>query len=91
MDGDFSNVGQLYVLGVAVSAVFPLLGQVSTKEAATTAGGIFNGLGNFGSALAPVLIGYIVTFTGDFNNGIYFLALVAVVGSLMLVALIKRY
>ena len=77
--------------GVAVSAVFPLLGQVSTKEAATTAGGIFNGLGNFGSALAPVLIGYIVTFTGDFNNGIYFLALVAVVGSLMLVALIKRY
>lgn len=77
--------------GVAVSAVFPLLGQVCTKETATTAGGIFNGLGNFGSALAPVLIGYIVTFSGNFNNGIYFLALVAVIGSLLLVTVIKRY
>lgn len=77
--------------GVSVSAVFPLLGQVSTKDSIATAGGIFNGLGNFGSALAPVLIGYIVTMTNSFDNGIYLLAGVAVMGSLFLITFVKRY
>lgn len=77
--------------GVAVAAVFALLGRVSTKESITTAGGVFNGLGNFGSALAPVIIGMIVTSTGSFDYGIYFLAAVAVAGSLLLISLFKRY
>lgn len=79
-----------FAWGIAVAAIFPLLGQVSSKELATTAGGIFNGLGNFGSALAPVLIGVIVAASGSFNNGIYFLAIVAVVGALPLISLFKR-
>lgn len=77
--------------GISVSAVFALLSRVSEKEVATTAGGIFNGLANFSSAIVPVLIAYIVMFTGDFDTGIIFLALVAVIGSIILVPLLRRY
>lgn len=77
--------------GICVSAVFALLSRVSEKEVATTAGGIFNGLANFSSAIVPVLIAYIVMFTGDFDMGIIFLSLVAVVGSMVLLPLLRKY
>lgn len=77
--------------GICVSAVFALLSRVSDKEVATTAGGIFNGLANFASAIVPVLIAYIVMFTGDFDMGIIFLSLVAIIGSLILVPLLRKY
>lgn len=77
--------------GISVSAVFALLSRLSTKEVATTAGGIFNGLANFASAITPVLIGYIVLGTGEFNNGIITIALIAIVGSLTLIPLLKKY
>ncbi|WP_228270775.1 hypothetical protein, partial [Acinetobacter nosocomialis] len=41
------------------------------------------------SAIAPVLIGYIVMQTHSFNLGITFLAAVAVIGSLFLVPLLN--
>lgn len=77
--------------GVSVSAVFALLSNVSDRDVATTAGGIFNGLANFTSAVVPVLIAYIVAFSGNFNTGIIFLAGVAVAGSIILVPLLRRY
>lgn len=77
--------------GVSVSAVFALLSNVSDRDVATTAGGIFNGLANFTSAIVPVLIAYIVAFSGNFNIGIIFLAGVAVAGSIILVPLLRRY
>lgn len=77
--------------GVSVSAVFALLSNVSDKEVATTAGGIFNGLANFTSSIVPVLIAYIVAFSGNFDTGIIFLSGVAVVGSMILVPLLRKY
>ncbi|MCH4248314.1 MFS transporter [Acinetobacter populi] len=77
--------------GFGVAAVFALLSRVTTADVGATAGGIFNGLGNFASAIAPVLIGYIVMQTSNFNLGITFLAAVAVVGSFFLIPLLKRY
>lgn len=77
--------------GFGVAAVFALLARVTTADVGATAGGIFNGLGNFASAIAPVLIGYIVMQTNSFNLGITFLAAVAVIGSFFLVPLLKRY
>lgn len=77
--------------GFGVAAVFALLARVTTADVGATAGGIFNGLANFASAIAPVLIGYIVMQTHSFNLGITFLAAVAVVGSFFLVPLLKRY
>ena len=77
--------------GFGVAAVFALLARVTTADVGATAGGIFNGLGNFASAIAPVLIGYIVMQTQSFNLGITFLAAVAVIGSLFLIPLLKRH
>lgn len=77
--------------GFGVAAVFALLARITTADVGATAGGIFNGLGNFASAAAPVIIGAIVMQTGSFNIGITFLAVVAVVGSFFLLPLLKRY
>lgn len=77
--------------GFGVAAIFALLARVTTDDVGATAGGIFNGLGNFASAIAPVLIGYIVMQTNSFNLGITFLAAVAVIGSFFLLPLLKRY
>ncbi|MCX5467991.1 MFS transporter [Acinetobacter nematophilus] len=77
--------------GFGVAAVFALLACVTTADVGATAGGIFNGMGNFASAIAPVLIGYIVMQTHSFNLGITFLAAVAVIGSFFLLPLLKRY
>ncbi len=77
--------------GFGVSAVFALLARVTTADVGATAGGIFNGLGNFASAAAPVVIGAIVMQTGSFNIGITFLAVFAVIGSFFLLPLLKRY
>lgn len=80
-----------FLWGFNVSAIFALLANTTAKEVATTAGGIFNGFGNFGSALAPVIIGYIVVYTGNINYGIMFLAAVAIASSFFLLPLLKKY
>lgn len=77
--------------GFGVSAVFALLARITPAEVSATAGGIFNGFGNFAGAAAPVIMGYIVTQTGDFNLGLLFLVFVAVIGSFVLLPLVKKY
>ncbi|EKB17544.1 MULTISPECIES: MFS transporter [Aeromonas] len=77
--------------GFGVSAVFALLARLTPSEVSATAGGIFNGFGNFAGSAAPVLMGYIVTRSGDFNLGLMFLVWVAVLGSLLLLPLVKKY
>jgi len=77
--------------GFGVAAVFALLARVTTADVGATAGGIFNGLGNFASAAAPVIIGAIVMQTGSFNLGITFLAVFSIIGAFFLIPLLKRY
>ena len=77
--------------GFGVAAVFALLARITSADVGATAGGIFNGVGNFASAAAPVIIGAIVMQTGSFNIGITFLAAVAVIGAFFLLPLLKRY
>lgn len=77
--------------GFGVAAVFALLASVTTADVGATAGGIFAGLANCASSVAPVVIGWIVTQTGNFDLGITFLAVVAIVGSLLLTPLLKRH
>ncbi len=77
--------------GFGASAIFALLARVTTADVGATAGGIFNGMANFSSAAAPVLIGYIVMQTHSFNLGITLLAAVAVFGSFFLLPLLRRH
>lgn len=77
--------------GFGVASVFALLSRVSPDNVSATAGGVFNGFGNFAGAAAPVIMGYIVTSSGNFDNGIMFLVIIAVIGSLVLLPLLKKY
>jgi sugar phosphate permease len=74
--------------GVSVSAVFALLASVTSAEVSATAGGIFNGLGNFASAIVPLAIGIIVQSSSNFNYGIATIALIAIIGSFLLLPLL---
>ncbi|MFC6669859.1 MFS transporter [Marinobacterium aestuariivivens] len=77
--------------GFGVASVFALLARVSPDNVSATAGGVFNGFGNFAGAAAPVIMGYIVTRSGSFDNGIMFLVVIAIVGSLVLLPLVRKY
>lgn len=77
--------------GFGVASVFPLLANVTPSNVSATAGGVFNGIGNFAGAAAPVVMGFIVTQTGDFNNGILFMVVVAIIGSFVLLPLLRKY
>ncbi|MBD2785725.1 4-hydroxyphenylacetate permease [Xenorhabdus sp. DI] len=44
---------------------------------------VINATGNVGSAVSPLLIGWLKDQTGDFNTGLYFVAGLLVIGALM--------
>ncbi|PVW22002.1 MFS transporter, partial [Klebsiella pneumoniae] len=56
-----------------------------------TAGGIFNGLGNFAGALSPAVMGALIAFTHSMDSGLIFLAVMAAVGCALLLPLLRRY
>ena len=46
-----------FMWGAGAPNIFALLAKATSSKVSATAGGIFNGLGNFAGALAPVLMG----------------------------------
>lgn len=48
---------------------------------------VINATGNIGSAVSPLLIGWLKDQTGSFNSGLYFVAGLLVVGALLVVAI----
>ena len=44
---------------------------------------VINATGNIGSAVSPLLIGWLKDQTGSFNSGLYFVAGLLVVGALL--------
>ncbi|WP_027965604.1 MFS transporter [Halomonas halocynthiae] len=77
--------------GVGAPNIFALLAKATPSEVSSTAGGIFNGFGNFSGALTPVLIGVLIGMTGNMSAGLLFMALLAFIGGGVLVPLIRRY
>ncbi|GBU09235.1 regulatory protein [Gammaproteobacteria bacterium] len=71
--------------GIGAPNVFALLAKVTDARVSATAGGIFNGLGNFSSSLAPWIIALLVTATNNMNVGILFLAIMSFLGSFVLI------
>ena len=64
---------------------------VMTGGLSATAGGIFNGLGNFAGALSPAVMGALIAFTHSMDSGLIFLAVMAAVGCVLLLPLLRRY
>jgi sugar phosphate permease len=75
--------------GLGAPNVFALLAKVTEARVSATAGGIFNGLGNFASALVPSIIGILVAYTGHSDAGIIFLICMSIVGSAALVSHVR--
>jgi ACS family glucarate transporter-like MFS transporter len=70
-----------------------VLSDACPKEIAGLSGGLFNMFGNISSITTPIVIGYIIQFTGSFNGALIFVganALAAAVSFLVIVGEIKR-
>ncbi|MAY71423.1 MAG: MFS transporter [Halomonas sp.] len=77
--------------GFGAPNVFALLAKATSSDVSATAGGIFNGLGNFSGALVPVLIGALIAATGNMTAGLMFMMVMAFLGASVLIPLIRRY
>lgn len=70
-----------------------ILTDVAPKKIIGTAGGIFNAFGNVSTIVTPIVIGYIVNYTGSFTWALIFVsahAILALFSYLVIVGPIKR-
>ena len=84
----------LAFFGKGVGALgWAVMSDVAPKEATGLAGGLFNTFGNLAGIVTPIVIGYILTWTGSFEGALVYVgahALVAVVSFLVIVGEIRR-
>jgi sugar phosphate permease len=95
MQGTYSVIAAMsfstFMWGAGAPNIFALLAKATSSRVSATAGGVFNGLGNFAGALAPVLMGALIAATGNMDNGLLFLVVMAFVGCAILLPLLKKY
>ncbi|MBO0186145.1 MFS transporter, partial [Vibrio parahaemolyticus] len=77
--------------GAGAPNIFALLAKATQKQVSALAGGIFNGLGNLAGAAAPLLMGVLITLTHNMDSGMLFIVIIGLIGSVLLIPLIKRY
>ncbi|BDH47805.1 MFS transporter [Salmonella enterica subsp. enterica serovar Choleraesuis] len=80
-----------FMWGAASPNLIALLAKVTRAEVSATAGGIFNGIGNFAGALAPVVMGALIALTHNMDYGLMFLVAISAVGAFILLPIVKRY
>ncbi|MFK8259738.1 MFS transporter [Erwinia sp. AnSW2-5] len=80
-----------FMWGAGAPNIFVLLAKVTPSGISATAGGIFNGLGNFAGALAPLLMGAMIAGTHSMDSGLLFLVVMAGLGCVLLLPILKRY
>jgi ACS family glucarate transporter-like MFS transporter len=84
----------LAFFGKGIGALgWAVLSDACPKEIAGLSGGLFNMFGNISSITTPIVIGYIIQYTGSFNDALVFVganALVAAFSFLVIVGEIKR-
>ncbi|MBK4716825.1 MULTISPECIES: MFS transporter [Tenebrionibacter/Tenebrionicola group] len=80
-----------FMWGVGAPNIFALLAKATRPGVSATAGGIFNGLGNFAGALSPVVMGALIAFTHSMDSGLLFLVAIAALGCALLLPLLTRY
>ncbi|WP_426817514.1 MFS transporter [Winslowiella sp. 2C04] len=80
-----------FMWGAGAPNIFALLAKATDPQISATAGGVFNGLGNFAGALAPVVMGALIAATHNMDNGLLFLVVMAALGCALLLPILKRY
>lgn len=81
----------MFMWGAGAPNIFALLAKATQKQVSALAGGIFNGLGNLAEAAAPLLMGVLITLTHDMDTGLLFIVVIGLIGSLLLLPLLKKY
>jgi ACS family glucarate transporter-like MFS transporter len=70
--------------GAAVGAgTWAVVSDTAPRETVGLASAIFNGIGNIGGIVTPIIFGYIVQGTGNYNIGLFFVAAHCVVAALV--------
>ena len=67
--------------GMGTPAYYAIMQRIVPTPIMATGIGIDNGLANFGSAMAPAVIGFLVAATGSYLWGLLFLALLGLIGA----------
>lgn len=84
----------LAFFGKGIGALgWAVMSDVAPKEATGLAGGLFNTCGNLAGVVMPIVIGYILKWTGSFEGALVYVgvhALIAVVAFLVIVGEIRR-
>ncbi|AFJ45714.1 MFS transporter [Shimwellia blattae] len=80
-----------FMWGAGAPNIFALLSRATPPEASATAGGIFNGLGNFAGALSPAVMGLLIAYSHSMDAGLLFLVMAAALSCVLLLPLLKRY
>ena len=89
--------GLLLVLGMVMWGMgtpvyYAIMQRIVPASIMATGIGIDNGLANFGSAMAPAVVGFLIAATGSYLAGLLFLAVLGLVGAAGAAVLaIQRY
>lgn len=79
-------------LGLGGPAAWTLLQDLVPSKGVSTGAGVMNGLGNGFSSLAPLAIGFFITFTGSYVGGLLYLVGCCVVGGVAtLILTLQKY
>lgn len=77
-------------IGFGGPTAWTLMQDIVPAKGISTAAGVMNGVGNGFSALAPLAIGFLISVTGSYVGGLFYLVGCAVVGGVaMLILTIK--
>ncbi len=67
-----------------------MVSDTAPREAVGLASAIFNCIGNIGGIVTPIVFGYIVQGTGNYNIGLFFVAAHCVVAALVYLFVMGR-
>lgn len=77
--------------GSALPPLFAMAAQIIPPQVTASGVGVYNGAGNLIGACSPLLMGWIIGTSGNFDAGLLVLVGAGVLGSLFMLPLIKRY
>lgn len=92
-----SNVAAVFFMSVSVGlsqihypSIWALLQDYIPSELIGTGSGLMNGIGNLGSALAPVIIGLLIQITGSYSAGLMYLVVIGMAGACSCLCLARQ-
>jgi MFS family permease len=67
--------------GMGTPAYYAIMQRIVPASIMATGIGIDNGLANFGSAMAPAIVGFLIAGTGSYLVGLLFIAVLGMIGA----------